>query len=368
MNIVEFRADASLQIGTGHVMRCLSLADALRNAGARCRFISREHPGNLLGVIRQRGYEAVALPEVGQSLFHGAFASEEDHLVHAAWLGVEWREDVAQTQSVLSRASKTWLVVDHYALDARWETALKPYYDKLLVIDDLADRPHTCDLLLDQNLVEGMETRYEGMLPRYCKRLIGPRFSLLRAEFGQWRPSSLSRRKAPVLERLLIFMGGSDPENDTGKVVAGCKLAKRRWKHIDVVVGKSFPALAELQDSLRDLPEACLHVQTNRMAELMRDADLAVTTGGSVTWEKCALGLPSLVAIQAENQRSIALKMHELGAQRNIGLTKDLDAAAYARQLDAFSPESLAELTSQASSICDGSGAKRVAEIMGKLS
>ena len=362
---IVFRTDASILIGTGHVMRCLTLADALKASGARCRFICREHSGHLLDLIRQRGHEATGLPR-SASNNSTKTNDPEVQLSHAAWLGTDWRTDAIQTQAVLQGMATDWLIVDHYALDARWESTLKAHYRKLMVIDDLADREHSCDVLLDQNLVEGMETRYQGKVPQHCTCLIGPQYALLRPEFSALRPASLARRKVPALNRLLIFMGGSDPDNETSKVIAGVKLAKKQWQHIDVVIGQSFPGLSALKQSLVSLPFATLHIQTPDIAKLMAAADLAVTAGGSVTWEKNTLGLPSLVVILGENQRPIAETMHARGAQRTLGIGFDLTPASYAKYLDELQTCDLPAMTEYASSVCDGSGIDKVLKIFGK--
>jgi UDP-2,4-diacetamido-2,4,6-trideoxy-beta-L-altropyranose hydrolase len=356
---ISFRTDASLQIGSGHVMRCLTLADALTATGANCRFICREQPGNMLDQIRQRGHEAIGLPN-GTSDDLSISTEHDTILAHAAWLGADWKTDASQTLVALRDTPTDWLIVDHYALDARWELALKPHYRKLMAIDDLADREHVCHVLLDQNLVEGMAQRYVGKVPRNCTCLIGPTHALLRPEFNALRPVSLARRRVPVLDRLLIFMGGSDPTNETGKVVAGIKLSTRRWEHIDVVVGQSFPALQGLQEAVDTVLGATLHIQTSDMAQIMAASDLAVTAGGSVTWEKCTLGLPSLVVILGDNQRPIAAMVHELGAQRSLGVASDITPACYADALDAIHTHELSAMIGSASAICDGSGTQLV--------
>jgi UDP-2,4-diacetamido-2,4,6-trideoxy-beta-L-altropyranose hydrolase len=361
---VTFRVDASIQIGTGHVMRCMTLANPLTSQGARCRFICREHPGHLINLIQQSGYEVTALPGAESSTSTRGSTGHKAEFDYMTWLGADWRADAEQTRAALQGRPTDWLVVDHYAIDARWEAALKPQYSRLMVIDDLADREHVCDVLLDQNLVEGMEKRYQGKVPERCACLIGPRYALVRPEFAALRPVSLTRRNIPVLERLLIFMGGGDPGNETCQVVAGVKLAKKTWRHIDVVVGEGFPAFSALNDSLATLPSATLHVQTPDMAKLMAAADLSVTAGGSVTWEKCTLGLPSLVAILAENQRSTARMMHEQGAQRTLGAGSELMPAVYAKYLDEVQDIELSAMTDRASAICDGTGAESVVKTL----
>ena len=360
---ISFRVDASLQIGTGHVMRCLTLADALKAAGASCRFICREHPGHLLGLIRQRGHAAIALPGPVAKPSPGS-REHPFQPAHAVWLGADGSTDAGQTRTILQGLVTDWLIVDHYALDARWESALKTTYRKLMVIDDLADREHICDLLLDQNLVDGMANRYRGKVPGHCVCLVGPQYALLRPEFSALRPASLARRKTPSLNRLLIFMGGSDPDNETGKVLDGVRLSRKPWEHIDVVVGESYSALQTLKETLANFPSATLHIQTPDMAKLMAAADLAVTAGGSVTWEKCILGLPSLVVILGENQRPIATMMHQQGAQRTLGMASELTPACYAEYLERIAVGELPTMIDCASKVCDGAGVERVLKIL----
>jgi len=187
-----FRTDASLTIGSGHVMRCLTLAEALRTRGAQCFFVCREHPGNLLELIRKRGFEACAL-HLNTSCAAAATVDAERPTAHAAWLGAHWRTDAAQTLAACGGSDVDWLIVDHYALDARWEAELRPACRKLMVIDDLADRNHDCDLLLDQNLVAESDARYQQRVPPGCTLLLGPRYALLQPLYRELRPQARLR-------------------------------------------------------------------------------------------------------------------------------------------------------------------------------
>lgn len=220
---VLFRTDASVTMGIGHVMRCLTLADALRASGAECRFVTRDLPGHLAAVIAQRGFAVSLLPAPSGPV-------PVDPPAHAAWAGVSWQQDLADTLSVLPQAD--WLVVDHYALDARWQQGLRDRVGRIMVIDDLADRPHAAALLLDQNL--GREAAdYDGLLPETCHRLTGPRFALLRPEFAALREAVLARRQTPRLAHLLITMGGMDAIDATSNVLRALKLADLPKKPAD---------------------------------------------------------------------------------------------------------------------------------------
>lgn len=359
MNIV-FRADASLEIGTGHVMRCLTLAGALREQiGAQCRFICRAHSGHVAKVIQSQGYRVTLLPHSDE--VSSVVDSTHVQPPHAAWLTVSCDMDSRQTiASFEDEPVADWLVVDHYALDSSWERSVRGVCKHLMVIDDLADRSHCCDLLLDQGVGANVEGRYDSKVPRSCIRLLGPGYALLRKEFGALRSESLKRRADPRLSRLLIFLGGTDPSGETMKVVRSVKNIARTLTRVDVVVGGGFPYLGKLRSAVAGMPMFVTHVQTSRMAELMCLADVAITAGGTVSWEKCALGLPSLVCVLGDNQVATADSLDRMGAQRTLGRAEHLTAEDYASALCALTPNNLVEMTEAARRVCDGGGANRV--------
>jgi UDP-2,4-diacetamido-2,4,6-trideoxy-beta-L-altropyranose hydrolase len=369
MNVI-FRTDASIDIGTGHVMRCLTLAQALREQGANCRFICREHESNLLDLIRQRGFEAQALPMqvVLQEKLVQQSAIGENILAHAAWLGADWQTDAEQTKDAIGDVVVDWLIVDHYALDIRWEAALKSYYQKLMVIDDLADRPHGCDLLLDQNYYRDMVARYEKLVPPHCKKLLGPKYALLRPEFKEIR-RNLKIRDGNV-ERLFIFFGGSDPTNETRKALHAIRLLGRKKLAIDVVVGKTNPHYEEINSLCAEMPEVIINHQVTNIAELMSNADLAIGAGGGTTWERCCVGLASLVWCIAENQLAIAKAADEIGVCINLGKAQNVSAQMASNALDDLlsNEEKRLHMKESSLSIVDGEGVARVlAEITIKL-
>lgn len=311
---IAFRTDASLQIGTGHVMRCLTLADALRERGASCTFVCRPHPGHLLALIAQRGHQALALPELQEG-------AQRNHngTAHGHWLGTHWATDAQDTQRALSDRTVgqtvDWLVVDHYALDARWEEALRPQAQRIMAIDDLADRPHACDLLLDQNLGR-KEADYGGLL-KGTTTLLGPHYALLRPEFAALRAQSLARRQANLqLRRLLITMGGVDKDNATGQVLAAlqsCSLPADL--RVTVVMGPHAPWLAQVQAQATQMPWPTeVLVGVDNMAQLMAESDLAIGAAGSTSWERCCLGVPTIQVALAQNQEAIAQALSRAGA------------------------------------------------------
>lgn len=297
---IIFRTDSSLQIGSGHVMRCLTLADELRQRGAGIVFVCREHPGNLISMIEGKGHPVVRLAQSADE-----FTAAADDVAHAAWLGVTWQQDAAETIAAMEKELPGWLVVDHYALDRRWEEALRPHIGRIMVIDDLADRAHDCDLLLDQNLYEGMETRYDTLVSKSCHKMLGPKYALLRPEFVTAR-KNLRQRDGQV-KRVLVFFGWVDPTNETEKALQALTGINDRQFDVDVVVGSGNLHKEQIQKICKVNDRLHYHCQVDNMAELMAKADLAIGAGGCTTWERCFLGLPTIASIIALNQTETTL-------------------------------------------------------------
>ncbi|WP_348815917.1 UDP-2,4-diacetamido-2,4,6-trideoxy-beta-L-altropyranose hydrolase [Halomonas sp. H10-59] len=364
VHIVAFRVDASLEIGTGHVMRCLTVAKTLQSAGAQCYFLSREHLGHLCDLIEEHGFFTYRLPTPG--LTDRATTSGREGPTHARWLGTTWEQDAVHCRSILTELSPDWLVVDHYALDVRWEAAVLPLQSRLFIIDDLADRPHCADLLLDQNLGR-RAADYSRLLMKDCQLLVGPAFALLRSEFSELRKFSLARRNRETrLKRLLITMGGVDKDNVTGLVIDALKFCKLPDDiEITVVLGATAPWLKEVNASADQLPWS-INVVSNvpDMARRMAEADLAIGAAGSTSWERCCLGLPTLMLVLAENQRPIARALNAAGAAISLSTTDrlfyELPDCLYKVQ----APGVLSKMSSLSAKLTDGEGVKKLFHIM----
>ncbi len=364
---VVFRADASVDIGTGHVMRCLTLADALGRAGARCTFVSRALDGHLLEAIAARGHGVLPLSgRSGEAEEALAAAWGDARPAHAAWLATSWQADASETREALEASGlrPDWLVVDHYALDARWEEALEGSSRRLMVLDDLADRTHRCDLLLEQGL--GREAAdYGPWVPQRARLLIGPRFALLRPEFAALRSASLARRAAPRLSRLLVTLGGVDRDNVTGRVLAALRtLPLGPELSITVVMGARAPWKQQIEQDAQQMPwpTEVLSGVTD-MGARMAAHDLAICAGGGTVWELCALGVPMITVVVADNQTFSARALAQRAGVPVItpgGLQRSLAAAL--RGLEA--PVTLRERGRAVATVCDGRGADRVVAAM----
>ncbi|SCX40694.1 UDP-2,4-diacetamido-2,4,6-trideoxy-beta-L-altropyranose hydrolase [Pseudomonas sp. NFACC32-1] len=354
---VVFRADASLQIGSGHVMRCLTLADALRKQGAECHFICREHPGNLIDVIRERGFSVYILPS-GNLLEYITKTCGDTH--HWHWLGVSQERDAEQCSSLLDNLKPHWLIVDHYALDVTWELMLKRGGLRLFVIDDLADRKHVCDILLDQTFGRKIED-YDSLLPPSCIALCGSKYALLRPEFARLRSYSLSRRTDYSFNSILITLGGVDKDNVTRKILEQLKMTVLPYDcRIIVVMGATAPWLNDIQQFASTMPWFTeVRVNVNDMAQLMADSDFSVGAAGATSWERCCLGVPTAMLVLADNQKFAA---NLLVRAKAVELVDTESPAQLANVIDKAvrRPEFLKSLSEHSSSITDGAGCELV--------
>lgn len=341
MTQVAFRADASLAIGAGHVMRCLSLADGLRGAGARVRFVCRADEGHLGETIVSRGFEVDLLATAGSA------------------------DDAAQTARMLAGADLDWVVVDHYASDQTWDVELGRVAERVMVIDDLADRPRGCQLLLNQNSSDA-DALYAGLLPSSCRVLAGPRYALLRAQFAEARQRLSDRRPADPVRRVLVSLGGMDAGNVTTAVLRALRRANLPSEaRIIVLLGPTAPWAEAVREAAAELPWPVeIRVGATDMAALLLEADLAIGAAGSSSWERCAVGLPSVMIVVADNQRAPALTLQRAGAAVVL-MAEELDSRlAEVVTMLAHDPAARAGLSSASAALVDGQGVRRVVQAM----
>lgn len=300
---VAFRVDASAEIGTGHLMRCFTLASQLQKTGIKVAFICRHITNSLAQKLIDNNCDLRVLKDSDAD-------TKVDELAHSKWLGVSQLKDAESAIRALSDRKWDWLIVDHYALDTRWENQLRISATKIMVIDDLADRNHDCDLLLDQNFYLDMDNRYEDKVFQNCHLLLGPKYALLRPEFLEIR-NNLKVRKNQV-ERVLVFFGGIDSEDYTSRTISALSRVANFDLNIDVVIGSNHPCKSKIVEECNRLGYVC-HIQTEQMATLIANADMAIGAGGSATWERCALGLPTITLPIAKNQQKLTYDAAEAG-------------------------------------------------------
>lgn len=315
-NYTIFRADASLDAGVGHVMRCLTLAEVVKKRGGRSLFLCRPQEGDLITQIADRGHRVLSLPRRSEM---AASKPGQATLSHSHWLGTDQTtdaEDCLAALAIESIAKPAWLVADHYGLDAIWERRMNGVCNKLMVLDDLADRQHVCDLLLDQNLGRRADD-YEKLVPKGTRVLAGPSYALLRPEFAEWRAKSLSRRSRPMLRRLLITLGGVDRDNITLEVLEALdRTAMLPYDfEILVVMGPCAPWLDAVRSRAKTVSRVVrVLAGVSDMACLMAESDLAIGGAGATAWERCCLGLPTIQLVLAANQMAGAAALEAAGA------------------------------------------------------
>jgi len=334
---VVFRVDASLQMGTGHVMRCLTLANELKQQNHEIVFICRELTGNFILLIK---YPVLVLPK------NDNFQSDSLYL---NWLGATQEQDAEQTIKVIPKNTDL-LIVDSYASDEIWHKQLIPYTKKIMVIDDLADRQFNCDVLLNQNLGTQIED-YKDKVTDDCELLLGCDYALLRPEFPNLREKALIKRKnTKVIKNILISMGGSDITNKTYDILQEVS----DDLNIVVILGGISPHNKMIKNYAKSRKNVKVVVDADNISRLMFDADLAIGAGGSTSWERCCLGLPTLLYVLAENQRKIAGNLEELGAVKIVNNLK----VNLQNILNNFSFWQI--MSEKAQTVCDGIGVKRI--------
>ena len=346
---VAFRVDSSAKIGSGHLMRCLTLAEALRDKSIYVRFICRDLTGNLIDLLNARRIPVTMLPLLNKD--------GDDKLGNdpSSGLEVSQAEDAAQTIEVLSGIRPDWLIVDQYCLDAEWERELYQYAGHLMVIDDLANRKHECDVLLDQNYFLDPESRYTDLAYPPCDFLLGPQYALLRKEFEELRLKFVKKKS---LNRVLVFLTSGDDQGATMKAMEGIALYGK-INHVDIVIGKANPDISFIR-KICQRKNWNFHCQIDYMPSLISEADLVIGAGGSSNWERCALGVPAVVVILAENQVDIAQALDGIGVVINLGWHTNVHVSDYVRALSSINEQVLGAMSQSAFELVDAKGAQKV--------
>ncbi len=335
-----FRADVSVSRGTGHVMRCLALAQAWQDAGGRAVFAMAETTPAIQARLAAESCEVVAISSAPGSA-----------------------EDARQTIGLASEQESDWIVVDGYHFTADYQRALKASGCKILFLDDYGHALHySADFVLNQNVCARADL-YADREPQ-TKLLLGPRYGLLRREFSAWR--NWKREISAVCHRVLVMMGGSDPQNLTARVIEALALAGLDDLEIIVVIGGSNPHFEILQ---KLAAQSSLRIKVLRdisnVAEPMADADVAISAAGSTYWELCLLGLPALLIDVADNQTELARELDRRGCAIHIG-NRTVSPEKIAKQLRRLvhSRELRQSLSQRSRELVDGGGAMRVVSVL----
>lgn len=354
--LVAIRVDSSSQMGSGHLMRCLTLADHLKNKGHEVHFISRELDGAICYVAEAKGYNVHKLSRpISSDTLSG----------YLLWLGVTQEQDAQETINIIKTVGKVnILIVDNYAIGKIWERNLRPYADKIFVIDDLANRKHDCDFLLDQTYGIENTGKYGGLVPLNCIQFLGTAYSLLKPEYRKLRQEINLIRKD--VHNVLVFFGGSDDTGETVKLLIAIKNGNYAQYHFIVIVGGSNPQKDNVKSYCASLVNAEFHCQVDDMEHYISISDIAFASAGVNTWERCVLGLPSIITVTADNQREIAKKMHEKNAAVILGSYGKITSEDYDKALKGMDSLDIVSLSKNAAALMDNDGIDELVKVIGE--
>ena len=335
------RADSSTEIGAGHVMRCLALAQAWQDAGGEAVYVSASLGAKLEERLRSEKIDLVRIESSPGS-----------------------PEDARQTVEVAKKRDVNWVVVDGYHFGAEYQQAVKDADLRLLFIDDNGHVDHYyADIVLNQN-IHATEDLYRNREP-YTHLLLGTKYVLLRREFLKWR--GWKREIPAVAKKILITMGGGDPENTTLKVIRALQQISMDGLETKVVIGWNSPHYDELKSTILEskIPIELLR-DIDDMSGLMTWADVAVLAGGSTVWETAFMGLPSIVIVLAPNQYPIAEKMGEINAVLNLGWYNKVSPDVITKSIEHLSVDAdyRKRLMTQSRNLVDGEGGIRVVKAL----
>jgi UDP-2,4-diacetamido-2,4,6-trideoxy-beta-L-altropyranose hydrolase len=342
---VVFRVDASVEVGFGHLSRCINLAEVLRSRGNEVLFVCRDDQAKSFRALEDRLFATMLLPTL------------------AGGEPVNQQEDAQETIQALQGEKPGWLIVDSYTLDKNWERLMRPHVAKIAVIEDLSGREHDCDLLIDQNYSDRSAASFEKFVPKTCELLLGPRFALIADQFRKLR--ELKSKPAPELNRIFVFCGGSDPQNLTQQVIDEISCSELSNVAVDVVVGAQNKTF-DRETALKLNANIEIHDASGEFARIMSIADLAIGAGGTTSWERMCLGVPSIVVSIAENQNSACEKLGRDGLVNYLGAQSSLKSGAIMNAaIDAKTKfASLFDQIEKGQILVDGRGCERVAEVM----
>ena len=335
---IFFRVDSSFELGFGHLNRCLIFAEIFQKKKFKVHFICKNLRGNLTDEIKKRGFNIHLIKNLKNSIY----------------------SDYQNTRKILKKYEDdtSYLVIDNYDWNKKYENRLRTVVKKIIVIDDLANREHDCDLILDQNFYVDFKHRYDKLVPKNCQKLLGPKYILLRKEFL----TSRKKTKISRLKKIFISFGGQDISNETIKVLRAIKNTKLEYETINFIIRKPNKNLKRLKDISKEMNGIKIFTVKNKISKIMENSDLSIGAGGSMTWERAYLGIPSIVSILSKNQLEITNTMEKKGCIYNMGWAKDVKISDYEKIFQKIKIKELNTMSRKNKKLVDGRGISRISK------
>ncbi len=350
---IAFRVDSSQKIGTGHLMRCLNLAKQLDRMGHTVLFFCRAHPDSRLKPLVDSGLKSHLLPAPAEP-----YVPENPYPPHLAWLGVPLKMEIAQMRSLLEKVGRLdWMIVDHYALEAQWQQAMRPYAERIGAIDELCDRDQAVEWLLDSTL-QRPSSLWHDRVAKASTLLVGSRYALLDSAYAPLHPAARRRAKPSGIDRIVISLGGAADGALYGLLLQAVRKSRLKHAAIDLVASAQTPGFEALSQLARSL-EATLVSDLPSLADVLSRADLAIGAAGVSAYERACVGLPTLMVELAENQRANCEAFAQAGAAIALGQAKALTLDRVVQALDKLDEAACAQMRQAALRVCDGRGVKR---------
>lgn len=345
---VFFRTDSSHTIGSGHIVRCLTLAKALREKNIISSFICRDHNNNLIKKILDEKFDVYILKEKNKKKY-------------TSLSKIDWLKDANQTINILKKEDIEWLIVDHYELDFRWEKKLRPYTKKIMVIDDLSNRKHECDILLDQNLKHNYKNKYKNLLPKYCSKFLGTQYTLLQSEYENLHFDA-PIRTGPI-KRIFLYFGNTNQKDLIELFVSAFLKLNRKDITLDIVIPLNYQS-TKIDKLKKNHKNIKIYKDLKSLSTLMLKADLGIGACGINTWERCCLGLPSLVVTIADNQKLIAKELHKRGIIQWLGHKDKITFQIILDSLLNTIDRNIKNWSKSCKQVTDGKGIKKISTIL----
>lgn len=346
---IVIRADASQWIGSGHIMRCLVLAKALRKAGHEVVFASLSQQGDMITYIREQDFDVVAFDPISDPLI------PQHNADYAAWLQ---RSEAEDSQDFITNFDNVdMVIIDHYGIGCAWERVIRAHYDaQIVAIDDLI-RAHDADIIIDQTLGRCAKDYEVRKIT-----LSGSDYALLDESFAMVRNSMPSRRALPSMPKVLVTMGAIDQPNATLSVLK--VLAHQVNAKFTVLLSARSPNYQQVKDWCKSIPNVN-HIDFCRdMAALMAEHDIAIGAPGTTSWERACLGLPSIIIPLADNQQDISRQLvkEQAAILVTVGNIRSDIVTAYRTLVEQWS-----QLVKNNLRICDGQGVSKVVATIEKV-